>query len=545
MSTDPPSTTASRRGFLRDIGAALGASVASSVVGLPAPSLTEARATQAAESTPLEPRDRAERAFEIRYRAAARQKRQPLPNQAPNGDEERYPNFIGSYSKALPHDGLGEVDVTAYRALVRALTTRDPDDFDAIPWGGTVKQANPQAALAFELCGADSHHLGMPAPPAFGSEDAAAEMCELYWQALTRDVPFAEYGAEPLTVAAIYDLRRFSRFRDVNAEKLFRGETAGDLVGPYISQFLWKPFDFGALPVTQQYRTAIPGNDFMTSYREWLGIQNGMPPSVKNTFDPRPRYIRNGRDLGEWDHRDFTYQGFLVAALILLGFGPAALDDANPYQTSANQGGFATFGGPHILDLVAHAANLALKAAWYQKWSVHRRLRPEAFGGNVHNHKRRAASYPIHPKLLDSRAAEVVFDRYRTYLLPMAYPEGSPTHPAYPAGHAIIAGACVTVLKAFFKESFPIPNPVQATNDGLRLAPYSGTLTVGTELDKLAANVALGRDIAGVHWRSDAIEGIKLGEKLGLSLFSDYKRTFNEEFGGFSLTTFEGRAITV
>jgi membrane-associated phospholipid phosphatase len=500
---------------------------------------------EAAQTGPADPGERAERAFDVRYRAAARQKRQPLPPYPTNGDEERYPNRIGSYSKALPHDGLGEVDVTAYQALVRAVTTRDPDDFEAIPAGGAVKQANPQAALAFELCGADSHHLGMRPPPAFDSEDEAAEMCELYWQALTRDVPFSQYGAEPRTVAAIFDLQRFTRFRDVNGGNLFRGESPGDLIGPYISQFLWKPFDFGSLPVTQRYRTAIAGNDFMTSYREWLGIQNGIPPTARNTFDPTLRYIRNGRDLGEWDHRDFTYQGFLVAALILLSFGSAALDDTNPYKTSPNQGGFATFGGPHILDLVAHAANLALKAAWYQKWSVHRRLRPEAFGGNVHNHIRRAASYPIHPKLLDSRARQEVFDRYGTCLLPMAYPEGSPTHPAYPAGHAIIAGACATVLKAFFNESFPIPGPVQATDDGLHLVPYSGTLTVGNEINKLAANVALGRDIAGVHWRSDAIEGIHLGEKVGLSLFRDYKRAFNEEFGGFSLTKFDGTIITV
>ena len=27
--------------------------------------------------------------------------------------------------------------------------------------------------------------------------------------------------------------------------------------------------------------------------------------------------------------------------------------------------------------------NRALKAAWYQKWSVHRRLRPEEFGGRL------------------------------------------------------------------------------------------------------------------------------------------------------------------
>jgi hypothetical protein len=38
-------------------------------------------------------------------------------------------------------------------------------------------------------------------------------------------------------------------------------------------------------------------------------------------------------------------------------------------------------------------------------------------------------------------------------LLPQVFPEGAPTHPAYGAGHATVAGACVTILKAWFDES--------------------------------------------------------------------------------------------
>ena len=35
----------------------------------------------------------------------------------------------------------------------------------------------------------------------------------------------------------------------------------------------------------------------------------------------------------------------------------------------------------------------------------------------------------------------------KTFLLPMAVAEGSPTHPAYPSGHAINVGAYITALK--------------------------------------------------------------------------------------------------
>src|SRR5438132_8173875 len=50
--------------------------------------------------------------------------------------------------------------------------------------------------------------------------------------------------------------------------------------------------------------------------------------------------------------------------------------------------------------------------------------------------------------------------------LPSAYPEGCPQHPSYAEGHGAIAGACVTVLKAFFNENSVIPNPVVASDDG-------------------------------------------------------------------------------
>lgn len=50
-------------------------------------------------------------------------------------------------------------------------------------------------------------------------------------------------------------------------------------------------------------------------------------------------------------------------------------------------------------------------------------------------------------------APDQVAQKYGTYFLPMAFPEGSPTHPSYGSGHATVAGACTTILKAFFDES--------------------------------------------------------------------------------------------
>src|SRR5205809_3334071 len=88
---------------------------------------------------------------------------------------------------------------------------------------------------------------------------------------------------------------------------------------------------------------------------------------------------------------------------------------------------------------------------------------------------------------------------------------GRPRIPAYGAGHATVAGACVTILKAWFDESYVIPNPVEPNLDGTSHVEYAGPpLTVGGELNKLASNIAVGRNIAEVHWRSDATESLKL-----------------------------------
>ena len=75
---------------------------------------------------------------------------------------------------------------------------------------------------------------------------------------------------------------------------------------------------------------------------------------------------------------------------------------------------------------MTEVATRALKAVWYQKWFVHRRLRPEAFGGLVHNVLTGAAAYPIDAEILDSTVMAAVFSQYGSYLLPQAYPEGSP-----------------------------------------------------------------------------------------------------------------------
>lgn len=568
----------SRRAFLGTTAAALVAGVIES------PASTEAAQTlsigRASESVVeagtelVEPRggsgvERADKAQTIRAKAAAFQRDFPIPAHFNNGDESLYPNKIGCYSKGLPHNARGEVNLTAYNLFLNALSTGKPSDFEAIPLGCTTpsfrfKLVNPQAGLAFDMEGADSHHLTQPPAPVFASAELAGEIIENYWMALCRDVPFHDYASHPLTLQACAELSGLSDFRgpkiagQVTPETLFRGTTPGCLTGPYISQFLYKPCPFGANYVEQRMRTHVAGHNYMTQYAHWLTVQNGCIPSQPELFNPVRRFIFNGRDIGQWVHIDVLFQAYFQASLILgtpvgTGIDPlssgigAPLNPGNPYLVSQTQDGFGTFGQPYIKTILCEVATRALKTVWHQKWFVHRRLRPEVFAGRIHNHLVGVANYPIHAEALNAQALGQVFSQNGTYLLPMEYPEGSPLHPAYGAGHATVAGACVTILKAMFNENFVIPNPVMPSpSDPTLLVPYVGPpLTVGGELNKLANNVAIGRNIAGVHWRSDATESLKLGEMVAIRILEDQRGCYNENFDGYTFTKFDGTTITV
>jgi hypothetical protein len=543
-----------RRSFLGKVGGVAAASIAAGAMGLePRAGGSVANAqglTPEAEVGPIGGKKRAKKAFNVRVDAAQFERDFPIASHPANGDEELYPNKIGTYSKGLPHNNLGEVDLAAYGSLITALTTGKSADFENIALGLGTKLTNPQSGLAFDLMGPDSHGLTVAPAPAFASAQEAAEIAENYWMALTRDVPFNQYDSDQQTVLAASELSAFSDFRGpksgglVTPATLFRGATPGDLTGPYISQFMLLDTLFGAEEVDRQMRTVLPGVDYMTSYDDWLAIQNGAAAGDP-VFDGTQRYIRNGRDLSQWVHVDVLFQAYFDALLILFDIG-APIDSANPYASSRTQVGFGTLGNPYVAATMCAAATRALKAVWYQKWFVHRRLRPEEFAGRIHNHITGAAAYPINPEILSSTVIGSVFAKNGTYLLAQAFPEGCPTHPAYGAGHATVAGACVTVLKAFFDESFIIPEPVVAGDDGLSLIEYNGPdLTVGGELNKLASNIAIGRNIAGVHWRTDASESLKLGEDVAVRLLREDKSCFNEAFAGFSLTKFDGTTITV
>ena len=557
---DEKSLQPNRRAFLGRVSVAGAATIAAGVIGVEPLLQTQRSQVEAASNGSNQ---RANACAKLRRDAAsAGLQTTPQNLQHPNNnDENLYPNKLGSYSKGLPHNDDGTVVLSAYEALVTALNSGLPSDFDAIPMGGDQLLTNPQSGLAFDMEGPDAHAIVQPPAPAFASRAQAAEISENYWMALLRDVPFSQYATNPIANAAASDLTLYGN--DFNGPKsggavttgtLFRGRTPGDLHGPFLSQFFYQDCNFGANKIEQKITTTVPGINYMTDFATWLAVQRGatQPPDI---LDPVPRYMRNGRDIGQWVHIDVLFQAYFQAFLVLAGAG-APFDDGNPYTNNPSQMGFGTFGGPHIATLLCEVSTRALKAVWFQKWFVHRRLRPEVHAARVHRTLFTGAGYPVHSEILNSfNDANRLkgFMPAGNALLPMAFPDGSPTHPAYGAGHATVAGACVTILKAWFNEATRLVDigltPVQPSDDGLSLVPYTGSdageLTVGGELNKVASNVANGRNIAGVHWRSDANESLKLGEQIAIGILRDQRACYNEVFNGFSLTKFDGTTITV
>jgi hypothetical protein len=496
----------------------------------------------------------------MRQIAAVMQRQRSAESTITNGDEQLYPNMIASATKGLLHSQLGEVDLPSWQSLITAVTSQKHSDAQNITIGYGRKMVDLESGFAYDLEGGDSHTFTSAPPPAFASELAGVEMIELYWQAACRDVPFTQWSSDPTVAAAAAEINALTAYqgpRDASGQvtpaNVFRGTAPGCTVGPYISQYLLQTINFGSTPWEQKYRTGMPGVDYLTSYSEWLLLQSGLPPYITELFDPTFRYMHTARNLSQHVHYDYVYQSEFQAALILCGSYPETLRTAsaspysstNPYRTSKVQSPYVSFGAPLVQDWLGRVASMGLKTIWHDKWAVHRRQRPELFAGRVYNTINGVQKYPIHPILLNSKALQTTASTTRG-LLPQAYVEGSPLHPAYPAGHAVVAGACGTLLKALFDETQIIENPVTASTDGLSLIPYTGTpLTVGGEINKLAFNVPIARNWAGIHWRTDFDMSRDIGEQVTICFLQDQVNCFTESFPGFSFTGYDGKPVSI
>ncbi len=526
-----------------------------------------------------------------------------------NADEIKYKNYSynGSYHKGFQHDANGTLgSTTTYDNFKTALLNNDQVALSAIPMatGYLVKQTNPLASLSTALVGAPYCRLFVDAPPSLSSPAGAAEMVELYSMMIARDVPFTSYAID----ATITNVLTYMNASDVlcnlpdytpkcvpfTPTSIFRGITTGDKLGPYVSQLLLLNVPMGGLTIPQTYlanttRAFAISNSFTVewgrNHTEMVNLQNttlaALPPAPASIYI-NPAYIHDGRSLAEAVHSDPAYCFYLNASLILSALGTSW---NSGFQQYANQTGFITAtGGPNVHTALAEVTRYALGGAWFWKWQAYRRVRPEAFGMYVDNIKNAVlpnlGNYNISDVLMNNSVltgANTVNASYgvgftTSYTLNQCYREGSPTHPAYPSGHATIAGACATILKIFYADGLWSALPGISTLDrrivpssvvtgplaesdatGMALVDYTGSsagVTIWGEIDKMASNVAFGRNWSGVHYRTDAVEGMLLGEKIAINYMEDLLSSMVENnLAGtppqITFTKFNGESYTV
>jgi hypothetical protein len=528
------------------------------------------------------------------------------------------PNTVSTdflMSKTFKHDSnyniVFDSSFEKFISEITSNTIKRPSVISIDP-SSQMKWVDPQTKYAISLSFPYPYTYPFTPYPEVGSRESFCDLFEVYFMSWLRDVPFYEYTNNSnymqsyITKILTYlnqmmpNNNNFSHPLPATAANLFRGKTKGDLLGPYVSQFLiHKPrqnYHTAFTASLPQFKAAIPaesdvlehymynnpiitstnldtsgGNlgrsDFGLIESEFINIQNGYIKggvTIPTNYKPFTvsRCVLTGRDLATLVHADYPAELLIRAVEILLTNG-APLSKSNPYVSKIlgnGFGGFVHFSGVEIHNLMGEIAKEALKVAWYFKYH-NMRMRPEEFAGKIHYQKKNNTN--IIPNLNQDFITNILNDHKtynsiqnvsNSYLLSLIYPEGAPIHPSYPAGHAIIASACVSVIKALFDEDYLFRNLRSGTmkiyepyNDNyiktvgstkrLCLSETKTNLreitegvefvTIGNELDKLVSNIATGRNFAGIHYRSDSEYSFDLGEEVA----ANYLRSKLREFG--------------
>ena len=443
----------------------------------------------------------------------------------------------------------------------------EDDDQSEYPIGGTRPLVSPPSARSVATDGTDPWIGAMPPAPDHDSPGTFLEMLEVYLATHAREVPFAEYGdglADHLDDAGLVDA--FERDRGSIAaalptdattmddwitapgDGLFRDAFPGCRDGPYVSQHLVHDVPIGAqtLDIRMEPFTEGPFGETFEEHEEIVrsvraGAEPGHDEGPVSVERGEKEYAHTGLDLASQVRDDPAYQPYLLATLQLFDWGVPYADDV-PYTNNDSVLPYIDSGAVAVLDLLGRVTRNALLAAWHQKWYVHRRLRPETYAGRVEvaldegfEDVLAPSSKTDLPPFTELNVMQRLSDgKDATALLPLSYPEGSPAHPAYPSGHSTIAGACATVLKTFFQNpTYDELTGVEATvsPNGEKRVPVDRPeeLTVHGEINKLASNVGMGRIFAGVHYRTDHVYGMMLGEQIAVATLYDHFRPENAD----------------
>ena len=386
-----------------------------------------------------------------------------------DGAIEWYPYMFG---KSLEHDLThGFVKKSDVDKLIHAIRAGTTDSLDAIPISTTSvrKLEGVPCALSHLATGSGAHVARLPFFYPVDSVGGAFEMMEVYSHAILRDTAFSTYSRSPVVQSICDELNQYSdkttapvdASGNITPQTLFRGAGPEETVGPLVSQFLLYDFMYGNLPIQQKYAIEYDAPHSVTD-QGWLEIQNGSKGFERSTQPTNFKYVGDCRGLGSKVHMDPLFQFYYNAALVAFGNGIGPSAWSHPRTTAWTDGA-----NPYVLATVSHVALGALRHAWNAKWNSTMKIRPEVYAQRLHHGLRSGPDFRSNVPGLEGliksclngkdAATHSILKRVAeangngSLYLKLQYAEGSPTHPSLPAGHATVAGACTTVLKALLQ----------------------------------------------------------------------------------------------
>ena len=267
-----------------------------------------------------------------------------------------------------------------------------------------------------------------------------------------------------------------------------------------------------SLPIdyTSKFRKYMPWVDYMTNRNEFIRIQNWLNP-IDSIIENGAWYIETPRDLIAVVHKDLPQERAINIYFWLIKLW------AKP-----KFGWFISNGPIWIADVVNTTVKKAMQQTRYRKYKYNR-IRPEEVAWLFEFRdtltwevKKRVDKnyfeYTTRPEIANSKV------KYGTYLLPQAYPEGSPLHPDYPQWHSTFAVVVQAFINTMFDTEYMIPNYVADR----WLLIQSGSISIWNATQLFVDNIAIGRDYAWVHFIQAWVNNQKPIYNLAKKEFDNY-----------------------
>lgn len=462
----------------------------------------------------------------------------------------------------------------------------------------TFNSNNTRRRLVDSYCIFDNDIIGpykssytLPLAPLIESNEAGAQLLEVYAMALLRDVPLSVINSSSINSymnEIVSDLNLVNVYlgaptdplagNQITRKLLFRENTVGDRIGPYVSQFLYYTILYSNYEFVQnQYITIKTASGFNlnpnlsnVNFEEDFMLTRDVTPGsfvemwdATTTTDPRSltttkRYMTTIRDCAIFINKDQPWQLPYMAGALLMQKNVRLGFFSSPRQGQK----FINLGPVDFYDIMSKASKLAMNASWLWKYKQ-LRVRPEemAYQLDLTLNPPTVPGLNFPTSLTSNNILNKVARGYINisgigvtgYLMPQTYRIGSPCHSSQPSGHATIAGAMITILKAWWNcDSYMKAYEPDLTTDpsGNTLGPVGTTggndfyLRVGDELDKLASNCGVFRNFAGIHYRGDADTGLDLGEQVAIDLLEDLVKKYSNNLA-FRFAKRNGQIVTI